>query len=151
MMDEVKDNPNVKTVFRLYEGKTQRLLTDRVTFIFLELNKFHKTPDELDGNVLEGMYFCFKNMPALSERPDILRHDVFRKIFDVTELLNMDNVTRSKVLEKMTTERDLRNQIRYATETAMTKGMEKGLAKGRAKGLEEGRTRKSRGPAIKGY
>ena len=84
------------------------------------------------------MYFCFKNMPNLAERPDVLRHEVFKKIFDVTELLNMDSVTRSKLLEKMTTERDLRNQIRYATETAMAEGLEKGLAEGREKGKEIG-------------
>ena len=138
MMDEFQGNPNVKSVFRLYEEKTHSLLTDRVTFIFLELGKFQKTIDELDGNVLEGMYFCFKNMPNLTERPDVLGHEVFKKIFDVTELLNMDSVTRSKLLEKMTTERDLRNQIRYATETAMAEGLEKGLAEGREKGKEIG-------------
>ena len=37
-----------------------------------------------------------------------------RKIFEVSELINMDEVTRSKVIDKMTTERDLRNQMEYA-------------------------------------
>ena len=39
-----------------------------------------------------------------------------RKIFEVSELINMDEVTRSKVIDKMTTERDLRNQMEYALE-----------------------------------
>ena len=39
-----------------------------------------------------------------------------RKIFEVSELINMDEVTRSKVIEKMITERDLRNQMEYALE-----------------------------------
>jgi predicted transposase/invertase (TIGR01784 family) len=127
-MDENNRNPEVKSVYRLYEEATHSLLTDRVVFIFLELGKFKKTLEELDGNILEGMYFCFKNMTTLAERPEILRHRVFDKIFEVTELLNMDNVTRSKILGNMTTERDLRNQMRYAIETAT----EEGLAKGRA-------------------
>ncbi len=150
-MEGSKGSPDVKSVFRLYEENTHHLLTDRVTFIFLELDKFQKTLEELDGNILEGMYFCFKNMPTLAERPDVLSHEVFKKIFDSTELLNMDNVTRSKVLDKMTTERDLRNQIRYLKETAIAEGIaeglaeglaegrEKGLAEGREKGLAEGR------------
>ena len=150
-MEGTRESPDVKSVFRLYEENTHHLLTDRVTFIFLELDKFQKTLEELDGNILEGMYFCFKNMPTLSERPDVLSHEVFKKIFDSTELLNMDNVTRSKVLDKMTTERDLRNQIRYLKETAIAEGIaeglaeglaegrEKGLAEGREKGLAEGR------------
>lgn len=121
-LDENIGNPNVKTTFRLFEEDTHSLLTDKVTFIFLELNKFKKGINELDGNILEGMYFCFKNMALLKGRPEVLKHDIFRKIFEVTELLNMDDETRSKVLEKMTTERDLRNQMEYARKVAIEEG-----------------------------
>ena len=76
----------VKTVYRLYEEKSHRLLTDRVTFIFIELPKFIKSVDELDGNILEGMYFCFKNIATLEQRPNVLDHQVFTKIFEVSEL-----------------------------------------------------------------
>ena len=144
-MDGNTDDSEVKSVYRLYNERTHSLLTDRVTFIFLELGKFNKTLIELDGNVLDGMCFCFKNMTTLAERPDILRHKVFEKIFEVTELLNMDNVTRYKILGNMTTERDLRNQMRYAIETAtaegLAKGMEQGLAKGMEQGIAEGRAK----------
>ena len=131
--------PDVKTVYRLYEEHTHTLLTDRVTFIFIELPKFNKTIDELDGNILEGMYFCFKNMGTLKERPEVLAHQVFKKIFEVTEIYNMAEVTRNKVLHKMTTERDLRNQIAYARQEAIEEGLAEGRAEGRAKGLAEGR------------
>ena len=46
----------------------------------------------------------------------------------------MDEETRSKVLEKMTTERDLRNQMAYARKEAI----EEGLAEGLERGLKEG-------------
>jgi predicted transposase/invertase (TIGR01784 family) len=140
-MDGNTDHSEVKSVYRLYNEKNHSLLTDRVTFIFLELGKFNKTLDELDGNVLEGMCFCFKNMTTLAERPDILRHKVFEKIFEVTELLNMDDVTRFKILGNMTTERDLRNQMRYAIETATAEGLAKGMAQGLEQGLAEGRAK----------
>ena len=128
----------VKSEFRLYETDTRELLTDRVTFIFLDLSKFKKTAEELSGDILEGMYFCFKNIVSLTERPEILEHDVFRKIFEVSELINMDEVTRSKVIEKMTTERDLRNQMEYARQEAIAEGHAEGHAKGHAEGLAEG-------------
>ena len=134
MVGPVNSN-DVKSIYRLYEEESHRLLTDRVTFIFLELPKFRKTIDELDGNVLEGMYFCFKNMAFLEERPEILEHRVFNKIFEVSELYNMDGLTRDKVLQKMTTERDLRNQMAYAREEAIREGR----AEGHAEGLAEGR------------
>ena len=50
----------------------------------------------------------------------------------------MDNVTRSKVLDKMTTERDLRNQMRYFKETTLAEGMAQGMAEGMAQGMAEG-------------
>ena len=106
--------------------------------IFIELNKFNKRQEELDGNILEGMYFCFKHMAHLNGQPEALRHKVFRKIFEVSELYNMDEETRNKVLEKMTTERDLRNQMAYARKEAIEEGHAEGLAKGLAEGLEKG-------------
>ena len=140
-MDGNKDRADVKSVYRLYEETTQRLLTDRVTFIFIELPKFKKSIDELDGNVLEGMYFCFKNMAVLEECPKVLTHQIFRKIFEVSELYNMDQDTRDKVIHKMTTERDLRNQMAYARQEAIEEGRAEGRAKGRAEGLAEGRAK----------
>ncbi len=121
-IDENKGNPDVKTVYRLYEEKSHTLLTDKLTFIFLELNKFKKRAEDLDGNILEGMYFCLKNMTKLKECPEVLTHDVFRKMFDISELVNMDEVTRTKVLSKMTTERDLQNQMDYAKEEGREEG-----------------------------
>ena len=135
---KMDDAPSdVKTVYRLYEEHSHALLTDRVTFIFIELPKFNKSIDELDGNILDGMYFCFKNMGTLKERPEVLKHQVFQKIFEVTEIYNMDEVTREKVIHKMTTERDLRNQIAYARQEAIDEGRAEGLAEGRADGRRE--------------
>ena len=50
----------------------------------------------------------------------------------------MDRNTRDKVTHKMTTERDLRNQMAYARKEAIEEGREEGLAEGRAQGLIEG-------------
>lgn len=117
-MDQNVDNSVVKTVYRLQDVKTGSLLTDRLTYIFIELPKFNKKVEELDGNVLEGMYFCLKNMAFLNHRPEVLTHSVFDTIFRISELLKMDEETRDKILENMTTERDLRNQFEYARKEA---------------------------------
>ena len=113
-IDQNNDLDNVKTVYRLMEEKYRTLLTDRLTYIFIELPKFVKTAEELDGDVLEGMYFCLKNMQKLQERPEALKHEVFDTIFEMGELLEMDEDTRYKIIENMTTERDLKNQLDYA-------------------------------------
>ena len=43
----------------------------------------------------------------------------------------MDEITRSNVIENMTTERDLRNQMDYARK----EGIQEGRAEGRAEGI----------------
>ena len=148
IMDHNLESTEVKTVYRLLEENTHRLLTDRVTFIFLELPKFQKRLEDLDGNILEGMYFCFKNMAILGERPEVLTHKIFSKIFEVSELYNMDKVTRDKILHKMTTERDLRNQMAWARKEAIEEGLAEGRAEGRAVGRAEGRAEGSMDKAL---
>ena len=125
---------DVRTVYRLLEAKHHTTLTSRITYIFLELPKFDKKIEELDGNILEGMYFCLKNMPTLQNRPETLTHKVFDKIFKVSEFLEMDENTRAKILDNMTTERDLRNQLAYARK----EGREEGRAEVAQKMLEAG-------------
>ena len=129
-IDENKGNPKVKTVYHLREDDTHALLTDKLTFIFLELNKFKKGIEDLDGDILEGMYFCMKNMTRLDSRPQVLDHEVFKKMFAVSELLNMDEITRSNVIENMTTERDLRNQMDYAKKEGINQVIRQMIAKG---------------------
>lgn len=129
---------DVRTVYRLLEEKHHTPLTSRITYIFLELPKFNKKIEELDGNILEGMYFCLKNMPTLQNRPERLTHKVFDKIFKVSEFLEMDENTRTKILDNMTTERDLRNQLAYARKEGREEGREEGRAEVAQKMLEAG-------------
>ena len=130
---------DVKTVYRLFEEKHHTPLTTKVTYIFIELPKFSKKINELDGNILEGMYFCLKNMQLLQSRPEALTHKVFDKIFKVSEFLEMDEETIAKILDNMTTERDLRNQFAYARKEGHALGRAEGHAEGRAEGHAEGR------------
>ena len=58
-------------------------------------------------------------MAVLEECPKVLTHQIFRKIFEV--------------IHKMTTERDLRNQMAYARQEAI----EEGRAEGRAEVARE--------------
>ena len=134
-LDVNKYNSKVKTTYRIYEKEEHALLTDRLTFVFIELKKFNKSIEDIGDNLLDGIYYCLKHMPSLNERPTNFRQDIFKRIFEISELVNMDPATRHKVIEKMTTERDLRNQMAWARKEAI----EEGLAEGREKGIIEGR------------
>ena len=66
-------------------------------------------------------------MGRLSERPDGLDAAIFRKLFEVAEFVALPAEQRKKYIAKMTTERDIINQIAYARE----KGLEEGKAEGK--------------------
>ncbi len=96
------------------------------------LSKFNKKESEL-ANLEDGLYFCLKYMGRLSERPDRLDAAVFRKLFEVAEFVALPAEQRKSYIAKMTTERDIINQIAYARE----KGEEAGIARGKAEGIAE--------------
>ena len=118
--------------YSLKENETGELMTKALNFTFVELPKFDKKESEL-ANLEDGLYFCLKHMGRLSRRPDRLDTAVFRKLFEVAEFVALPAEQRKKYIAKMTTERDIRNQIAYARE----KGEEAGMAKGKAEGIAE--------------
>ena len=136
-LDQNDGITDVKTVYRLYEENSGKLLTNRLTYIFIELPKMKKRVQELDGSILEGMCYCLRHMPKLKKRPKALKHKVFDIIFTTSEFILMDEKTRNKILKKMRTERDLGNQFDYARKEGHRKGHAKGRAKGRAETVKK--------------
>ena len=73
-------------------------------------------------------------MGKLSERPGNLDGEVFRKLFEVAEFAKMDHRQQRQYIAKMTTDRDIKNQIAYARKEGLEQGLDKGLAQGKAEG-----------------
>ena len=128
-----EDDEMTEHRYRLMEATSKKLMTDKLEFVFVEVEKFDKSEDELETDLDKWLYLL-KNMSNLLERPERLRDRIFTKLFDVAELAQLDDEDRIKYIKAMNTERDTYNQIEYARET----GREEGLKVGREKGLEEG-------------
>ena len=78
-------------------------------------------------------------MKRLNHRPQVLTHGVFDKIFRITEFLKMDEETRTRIKQSMTTERDLKNQFAYVRKEGFAVGLKEGKEEGREEGKAEGR------------
>ncbi len=78
-------------------------------------------------------------MSKLNERPLVLRQKIWSRLFEAAKFVAMNKKERQAYISKMTTERDIRNQIEYAREIAIEEGLAVGIAKGIAKGKVEGR------------
>ena len=128
--------------YRLMEATSKKLMTDKLEFVFVEVEKFDKGEDELETDLDKWLYLL-KNMSNLLKRPERLRDRIFTKLFDVAELAQLDNEDRINYIKAMNTERDTYNQIEYARETGREEGhkegKEEGLKEGRKEGIKEGR------------
>ena len=93
---------------------------EKTPYIFLELPNCGKalTPE---ATLLDNICFSMHNMQFLEERPAELRQEIFDLLFQSVEIATFTPEDKIKYDFNMTTERDIRNQIRYAEK----KGMEK--------------------------
>ena len=112
-------------------------MTDKLKFVFIEVEKFGKGVDELTTDFDKWLYIL-KNLSKLLERPAALRDRIFSRLFDVAEYASLDNIDKQNYVKAMTTARDTHNQIEYAKETALEEGLAKGRKEGREEGREEG-------------
>ncbi len=136
-----EDDELIEHRYLLREATTGKIMTDKLKFIFVEVEKFNKSEDELATD-FDKWLFILKNLSKLLERPAALRDKIFSRLFDVAEYASLDNIDKQNYVKAMTTARDTHNQIEYAKKTGLeeglVKGLEKGRAEGRAEGLEEG-------------
>ena len=123
--------------YLLREATTGKTMTDKLKFVFVEVEKFNKSEDELTTD-FDKWLFILKNLSKLLERPAALRDKIFSRLFDVAEYASLDNIDKQNYVKAMTTARDTHNQIEYAKKTGLEEGLVKGFEKGRAEGLEEG-------------
>ncbi len=137
-----EDDDLIEHRYMLREATTGKTMTDKLKFVFIEVEKFSKGVDELTTDFDKWLYIL-KNLSKLLERPAALRDRIFSRLFDVAEYASLDNIDKQNYVKAMTTARDTHNQIEYAKETGLeeglAKGREEGRAEGRAEGLEEGR------------
>ena len=140
-LPELEEEKRVLSTFRLKEINTGRVLSNKYTFVFIELGKFNKQLHQLDqNNILECFYYCLKHIGKLQERPLELQQEIMARLFEAAQVAAMQPQELEEYITTMVTERDIRNQIAYAEE----RGLEKGIAQGIRQGIVQGVTSSKR-------
>ena len=101
--------------------KDGELMTDRLQYLFLELPNCRKamTPE---ASVLDNFCYALKNMSEWTDRPAGLEQEIFNLLFDSLEIAKFAPKERTKYINDMTTERDIKNQIAYARKEGKAEG-----------------------------
>ena len=112
--------------YSLREKETGEEMTGSLQFVFLELTNCRKalTPE---ATLLDNFCYALHNMEHLTDRPEELKEEIFKRLFKTAEIATFTPEERIKYENDMTTERDIQNYISYARE----KGLEEGRAEGR--------------------
>lgn len=115
--------------YSVREDKSGELMTDKLRFVFIEIGRFDKSPEELKTN-LDKWFYVLKNLHRLLERPAALVDRIFRRFFNAAEVISLTNDEKKQYVSNMINERDTYNQIAYAREF----GREEGIKQGREQG-----------------
>lgn len=123
---EFESDPNFKHVVRLADIETHKPVSDRLTFIYLEMKKFAKTAEELQSESDEWIY-VIKNLPQFLEYPEHVKGRIFQSFFRLAEVSKMSKAEKMQYEESLKQMRDYVNCI----DTAREEGVEEGALKER--------------------
>lgn len=127
VFDENRDDENYfHHEVKLMDIHRKEVFYDKLTFVYLEMPKFHKREDEL-VTLFDKWMFVLRNLSRLLERPATLQERVFTRLFEAAEIAKFTPRKRMEYEESLKVYRDLTNVI----DTAEWKGREEGRKEGR--------------------
>ena len=162
-LPEDRNNPaSLYREVKLMDIKTHEVFYDKLTYLYIELEKFKKTETELE-TMLDKWLFVLKNLSNLMSRPAQLQERVFTKLFEAAEIAKFDSNELRSYEQSINAYRDIKNSLDTASKEGFTKGkiegkaegfvegMEKGMEKGMERGKAEGRADTAKKMKIKGF
>jgi predicted transposase/invertase (TIGR01784 family) len=130
---------DVKTEVVLYDQTHKKVFSDKLQFIYLEMDKFDKSIEELDS-YYEKWLFILKNLHLLDEIPANLREKSFQKVFQIAEIAKYNAKERQKYEDSLKYYRDIENSLELKYVEGKEEGLKEGLLKTARKMEKEGFT-----------
>ena len=133
-----KGSEQVLYRYTIRENDSNELMTPHLQYIFLELPNCQNALSP-EASVLENICYVLHNMENFTDRPALLKEEIFKLLFDSAEIAKFTPEEKAKYELNMRTERDLHNQIAYARKKGIEEGREQGKQEGRQEGRQEGK------------
>lgn len=122
-------------LFTLRDEKTGELMTDRLRFAFLEVQRFNKKKE--DCHTFEDRFlFILKNLPNFAEKPELWDDPYFEAMIQEAEYANMTNDQQMAYLRSLMARWDYANTIDFAREEGREEGREEVARRMLAEGFD---------------
>ena len=136
IMDFVFDDENPDLFMndiRLFNMNTQKVFTEKLRFIYLEMPKFVKKEKEL-VTYLDKWLYVLNNLYILDKIPAKIKEKIFSKFFEKAEIAKYTPKEREDYQKSVKATRDFKNVV----ETGIKDGIEIGKKQGIRIGIKEG-------------
>jgi len=133
LLDEKDNAEKYFHKIKLVDTETYQIFSDKLTFVYLEMPKFKKDPEEL-LNKFEKWLFLLKHLPRLENLPVKMQEKIFKKVMNVAELAKLNREERAAYEHSLKNYRDLQN----VKDTYFQEGKEEGKLEGKLEGILEG-------------
>lgn len=106
---------------QLMDVNTKTVFYDKLTFIYLEMPKFNKKEEELEG-MSDKWLFVLRNLSRLMDRPHALQERVFTKLFEAAEIAKFTKEQYEAYEDSLKAYRDWKNTIETAKNKSYAEG-----------------------------
>jgi predicted transposase/invertase (TIGR01784 family) len=133
---EKEDGDYVMERAFLMRERTKTRFSDKLDFLFIELQKFRKPLRELETNTDKWLY-CLKNLDKLKSRPAVFNGDIFERLFKKARIKRLTPEEMGKYRESILEYSDVRRVAEYNRAEGHAAGRAEGINIGMEQGMEQ--------------
>ncbi|MFV0554100.1 MAG: Rpn family recombination-promoting nuclease/putative transposase [Mangrovibacterium sp.] len=130
VFEEYKNDPAYCHRVKLKNDATNKVFSDKLQYIYLEMPKFKKGIDELETRFDKWLY-VIRNLSRLDRIPESLREKIFIQFFESAELAKFTVDENHWYQVSLKQYRDVINQVNTAHADGRAEGIEQGRAEGK--------------------
>jgi predicted transposase/invertase (TIGR01784 family) len=131
-LDDITHKSKYLHKIKLIDTESQRVFSNKLNFVYIEMPKFNKGLEELD-NKFEKWVYLLRHLPRLQNLPLRMQEKIFEKVMHVAELAKLDRKERAAYEDSLKNYRDLQN----VKDTYFMEGEAKGKLEGKLEGKIE--------------
>ena len=116
------DDENYLHYGQITDRDTNRVMYNKLSFIYIELPKFKKSEKELSNHLEKWLWF-FNELSKLDKVPDSFQEDIIKDAFSISELAKMKPEKRKEYELSLKHYRDWINTLDMAEEKGFKEGI----------------------------